>query len=67
MSDLLASVALALAAVALGYAIAAHRHSKAAFTIIENRNTRTVVVNTDDGKITVIKEFKNDPISTDQL
>lgn len=63
MSDLILALALVLAVVALAYSIASYRHSKAAFTIIDNRETRTVVVNTDDGKITVIKEYKHVPIS----
>lgn len=39
-----------------------YKNSKAAFHIIRNRNTRTVTVDMNDGKVTVIKEYRKDDV-----
>lgn len=50
---------------ALVYAYRAYSLAKKSFYIINNRNTRTVTVDMQDGKVTVIKEYKNENLPTD--
>lgn len=39
-----------------------YKKVKRVFHIVTHRNTRTVTVDMQDGKITVIKEYKNDVV-----
>ena len=60
MSDFMVGFAFCASIASLVVAILAYKRCKAAFHIIQNRNTRTVTVDMQDGKVTIIKEFKND-------
>jgi poly(3-hydroxybutyrate) depolymerase len=62
MNDFMVGFAFCASIAALVLAWRAKRKIDSVFSIIENRATRTVTVNTDDGKITIIKEFKNNVV-----
>lgn len=59
MHDFMTGFAFVCSIVAMVLAYMTHRKVKQTFYIINNRNTRTVTVNHDDGNITVVKEYKN--------
>lgn len=65
-TEAMLTLILLLALVACGLAYSAHRYAKrayditaAVFHIIENRSSRTIVCDLQDGRITVIKELKD--------
>lgn len=61
-NDVLVGLTFCMSCLALAFAWSAHKHTKAAFHIIRNRATRTVTVDMNDGKVTVVKEYKKDDV-----
>jgi hypothetical protein len=60
VNNFMVGFAFCVSVLALVLAWRALRKVNAAFTIIRNRATRTVTVDMQDGKVTVIKESIND-------
>lgn len=56
MHDFMVGFAFCVSLIALGLSWRAYRKVTAAFHTITNRATRTVTVDMQDGKVTVIKE-----------
>lgn len=60
MTDFMVGFAFCASLIALGLSWRAYRKVTTAFHTITNRATRTVTVDMQDGKVTVIKERIND-------
>lgn len=59
MRDFMVGLAFVASLGAFGLSWYTARKVRAIFHLINNRATRTVTVDMQDGKVTVIKEFKN--------
>lgn len=60
MHDFILGLTMVMSLVALVLSYRAYKRVTAAFHIVNNRATRTVTVDMNDNKITVIKEYKNE-------
>lgn len=62
MHDFMVGLAFCASLGAFGLSWYTARKVRAIFHFVQNRTTRTVTVDMQDGKVTVIKEFKNDVV-----
>lgn len=62
MRDFMVGFAFCASLGAFGLSWYTARKVRAIFHLVSNRNVRTVTVDMQDGKITVIKEYKNDVV-----
>lgn len=59
MNNVLSSLALLISIGALCYAWRAYKLVSNTFHVLESRTSRTVTVDHSDGRITVVKEYKD--------